>query len=186
MEAGGSHPTPRSDPDAVVDEEWPVWHDGRTFPGYPGGDATVQVWQRFKQRTVAYMTDKDAESSTAQCDQINTRIDRANTAIERLLPATPPVPETGGSSIDLGPTDLDQWTEPDTDLGPSTGVCPEWVDISFPVAPRNMTASSRKKTFCYINNLRMYRGQAGITQIELNDVDDWLEEALILRSGAPP
>ena len=122
METGGSHPTPGADPDAVVGEEWPVWHDGRTFPRYPGGDATAQVWQTFKSRTVVYMTDKEAELSDAQFDQLNTRLDRANAAIERLLPATPTVPATGaGSDIDLGPADPDQWTEPDTDLGPSRG-----------------------------------------------------------------
>jgi hypothetical protein len=126
------------------------------------------------------MTDKEAELSDAQFDQLNTRLDRANVGIERLLPAMPTVPETGGSGTDLGPTDQDQWTERDT------GVCPEWDGISFPVAPRNMTASSGKQILCYINNLRTYRGQAGITQIELNDVDDLLEEALILRSRAPP
>ena len=94
VQAGGSQPTPGDDPDAVADEERPVWHAGRAFPGYPGGDATVQVWQTFKQRTVAYMTDTEAELSNVQFDQLNVRIDRANTAIERLIPATPPVSGT--------------------------------------------------------------------------------------------
>ena len=63
------------------------------------------------------MTDKDSELSEAQIDQLNTRVDRANAMLERLLPATPTVPETGGgrghgSGNDLGPTDPDQWTEP--------------------------------------------------------------------------
>ena len=140
------------------------------------------AWRRFKQKTVVYMTDKDSELSNVQFDQLNGRIDQANTAIERLLSATPTVPEIGaGSGIDLGPSrGPDQWTEPDT------GVCPEWDGISFPVAPRNMTAASRKQILCYISNLRTHRGHAGITQIELNVVDDLLEEALILRSRAPP
>jgi hypothetical protein len=118
VEFGGTQPTPGSDPDAVVGEEWPVWHDGRSFPRFPSSAATIEVWRRFKQRTVVYMTDKDSELSKAQFDQLNTRLDRANAAIERLLPATPPVPETGaGSDTDLGPTDPDQWTEPDSPFG---------------------------------------------------------------------
>ena len=116
------------------------------------------------------MTDKDSELSDVQFDQLNGRIDRANTAIERLLSATPTVPETGAGS--------------DTDLGPSTGICPEWDGILFPVAPRYLIAS-KNQIVCFINNLRTYRGQVGITQIEINSVDDLLEEALIARARAP-
>ena len=175
VQAGGSQPAPGppasvpgGDPDEVAAEEWPTWADGTTFPKYPPDDATAQAWQIFKQRTFAYMTDKDSGLSSVQFEQLNARIDRANVAIERLLPAAPPVPETGPP-----------------DLGPSTGVCSEWDGISFPVAPLYMTAS-RNQIVCYINNLRTYRGQAGMTQIEIGIADDLLREALIARSRAPP
>ena len=176
VQAGGSQPAPGppgsvpgGDPGEVADEEWPTWRDGATFPKHPPGDATAQAWQTFKQRTFAYMTDKDSKLSSVQFDQLNARIDQANVAIERLIPSTPTVPETGPP-----------------DLGPLTGVCPEWDGISFPVAiaPLYMTAS-RNQIVCYINNLRTYRGQAGMTQIEIDIVDDLLREALIARSRAP-
>jgi hypothetical protein len=130
------------------------------------------------------MNDKDSELSDDQMAQLNTRYNRANSEIERLLSATPTVPETGGgrghgSGNDLGPTDPDQWTEP------GAVVCPEWDGISFPVAPRNMSTASKNQIVCYINDLRTYRGHTGITQIELDIVDDLLEEALIARARAP-
>ena len=126
MEFGGSQPTPGSDPDAVVGEEWPVWHDGRSFPRFPSSVATIEVWRRFKQRTNVYMTDKDSELTDAQFDQLNARIDRANAAIERLLSATPTVPETGaGSGIDLGPSRGPVITPP-TDPGGVGSLQPSW------------------------------------------------------------
>ena len=71
------------------------------------------------------MTDKDSELSDAQLDQLNTRIDRANTAIERLIPATPPMSETGGSGIDLGPS-RGPIIIPPPDPGGSGSLQPSW------------------------------------------------------------
>ena len=133
VQAGGSQPAPGppasvpgGDPDEVADEQWPTWADGTTFPRYPTGDATAQAWHIFKQQTFKYMTDKDSELNSVQFDQLNTRIDHANAAIERLLPAASPVPETGGGSdTNLGPSRGPIITPP-TDLGGSGSLQPSW------------------------------------------------------------
>ena len=73
MEAGGSQPTPGSDPDAVVGEEWSVWRDSRTFPRYSGGTATalvldhVPIWDHRRGRSLPHRL---TQAVSAHCSHL--------------------------------------------------------------------------------------------------------------------
>jgi len=93
VEAGGSQPPPQMPDgsevpegsiDGVVPESWPTWTDGTKYPAFPTDDASVQEWQKFKQETTAYMTDKDDLLNASQFAALNGRVARAEAMIAKL------------------------------------------------------------------------------------------------------